>query len=169
MEKDKLEYLAYKWEKFITTLSVTTAVHRNMKQPQVREHLLRFTEKAFNESLLACTPYNIMGAVYAFEHPIDALNDKSIHINMRNVLTDALGETKNRLYTEMVRMDVEAKKALTIKVTDRIYNPYHNKIGYMLENGEVIFTDEIVTDSTCDLANVNVMRKINISEVLDDK
>jgi hypothetical protein len=168
MDAKKLEYLTAKWEEFIEKSCMTIDVRQGLgKNTKLKNFLITYTEKAFIE---VCNHYySYLGTPPMFGLIYHDLKDKNLDPTARRLYLNLLEQTQHAVKTEIDRILEESKKAMCIKVVNQVYNPVHNKMGYMLENGDVVFTDEKIVDSSYDITEQNIIRKLNIKSILDEE
>jgi hypothetical protein len=154
------------WEGYINTLILKS---RLKSVSTVETHLIKFAKDKFKE-LNVNMPYitspfeqdvNMVVSMYGMGAymPMSSV-DKRAYIN--TIANEVITLVKE----ELIRIEKEGAKLYNIKIIDRVYNPLYNKIGYTLEDGSIVFTDEVVTESTHEVNTDNFMRKVTINSIL---
>jgi hypothetical protein len=91
------------------------------------------------------------------------------NLSVSEYLNEIAQQTLEALKIEVNRIIKEGCRTYNIKIIDKVYNPFLNKIGYTLDDGDVVFTDEIVEKTTYNITSKSLMRKVNISSILNEK
>jgi hypothetical protein len=171
MEK-KTEYLRAVWSKYLDKhkLGISKAAQTFIKHPQIEDHLLHFADREYQSRYMEV--FHVQAPPFTGEMPpaSTAYSHSGYHaVSNEELYYRFIQEHSNAILAEIYRLEEAARTTLNLKVADRIYNPFINKMGYTLANGDVIFTDENVTETTCELDKVNVKRLMAIRNILNDK
>jgi hypothetical protein len=130
--------------------------------------LVKFAEKDFSTRNTLYpqlkSPFNC-GSVYAYSVENDmnrTFNSEPFDAYIYRIAR----ETMDAVNAEIKRLEICARNSYNIKIADKVYNPLYNRVGYVLESGETIFTDEKVTESDYVLNTDNFLRKVKLDSII---